>query len=86
MVIYAILQTSSDPELDDSIYQYGYQNYNDAAYAANRLITNDQTDYNDETEIHTIKDDDDKITSFELWTVGKDQYLESVVIDSVIIK
>ena len=86
MVIYAILQTSSDPELEDSIYQYGYQNYNDAVYAANRLITNDQTDYNDETEIHTIKDDDGKITSFELWTVGSDQYLESVVIDSVIIK
>lgn len=86
MVIYTILQTSSDPELDDSIYQYGYQNYNDAVYAANRLITTDQTDYNDETEIHTIKNDDDKITSFELWTVDNDQYLESVVINSVIIK
>lgn len=86
MVIYTILQTSSDPELDDSIYQYGYQDYNDAVYAANQLITNDRVDYTAETEIHTIKDDDDKITSFELWTVGSDQYLESVVIDSVIIK
>lgn len=86
MIIYTILQTSSDPELDDSIYQYGYKDYNDAIYAANQLITNDQADYNNETEIHTIKDDDDKITSFELWTVGGDQYLESVEINSVIIK
>lgn len=86
MTIYTILQTSSDPELEDSVYQYGYQNYNDAVYTANQLITNDQVDYTAETEIHTIKDDNGKITSFELWTIGEDQYLESVIIDSVIIK
>lgn len=86
MKIYTLLQTSSNPEIDDTIYQYGYKTYTDAVQAAKELITDDQSDYRDDTEIHTNRDDNDKPTSFELWKLDGDTYLESVVIEKVIIK
>lgn len=86
MKIYALLQTSSDLEIDDSIYQYGYKTHTEAVRAAKELIDNDQSDYQDDTEIHTNRNDDGEINSFELWTLYGDSYLESVVIEEIIIK
>lgn len=86
MKIYTLLQTSSDLEIDDSVYQYGYKTHTKAVRAAKELITNDQSDYRDDTEIHTNHDDNGEPTSFELWTLDGDTYLESVVIEEVIIK
>lgn len=86
MKIYALLQTSSDLEIDDSVYQYGYKTHTEAVRAAKELITNDQSDYRDDTEIHTNRNDDGEPTSFELWTIDGDTYLESIVIEEVIIK
>lgn len=86
MKIYALLQTSSDLEIDDSVYQYGYKTHTEAVSAAKELIANDQNDYRDDTEIHINRDDNGEPTSFELWTLDGDSYLESVVIEEVIIK
>lgn len=86
MKIYALLQTSSDLEIDDSVYQYGYKTHTEAVHAAKELIINDQNDYRDDTEIHTNRDDNGEPTSFELWTLDGDTYLESVVIEEVVIK
>lgn len=86
MKIYTLLQTSSDLEIDDSIYQYGYKTHTEAVRAAKELIESNQSDYRDDTEIHTNCNDDGKPTSFELWTLDGDTYLESVVIEEVVIK
>lgn len=86
MKIYALLQTSSDLEIDDSVYQYGYKTHTEAVRTAKELIIKDQSDYRDDTEIHTNRDDNGEPTSFELWTLDGDTYLESVVIEEVIIK
>lgn len=86
MKIYTLLQTSSNLEIDDSVYQYGYKTHTEVVRAAKELITNDQRDYQDDTEIHINRNDDGEPTSFELWTIDGDTYLESVVIEEVIIK
>ena len=45
-----------------------------------------QGDYDDETEIYTIKDDQGKVTSFELWTAGQDYWLETAKICETTVK
>lgn len=81
MTIFNVLQTVADPELDPALLETSYRNYDDAIKAAKEAIQNSQADYeSDKTEIITNRTVQGDITSFELWTEGQDQWLESAEI------
>lgn len=81
MTIFNILQTAVDSELDPALLETSYRNYDDAVKAAKEAIQNSQADYKpNETEIITNRTVQGDITSFELWTEGQDQWLESAEI------
>lgn len=84
MTIFSVLQTAADPELDPALLETSYQNYDDAVKAAKEAIQNSQADYKPNKteiiEIITNRTVQGNITSFELWTEGQDQWLESAEI------
>ena len=81
MTIFKVLQTAADPELDPALLETSYRSYADAVKAAKEAIQNSQADYKpDKTEILTNRTVQGDITSFELWTEGQSQWLESTEI------
>lgn len=86
MTIYSILQTSSDSELSPFIMDDSYKDYSKAVAAAKHALEFSQGDYDTETEIYTIKDDQGRVTSFELWTAGQDYWLETAEICETTVK
>lgn len=86
MTIYSVLQTSSNSELSPDVLDNSYKDYSKAVAAAKSTLEFSQGDYDTETEIYTIKDDQGKVTSFELWTAGQDYWLETAKICETTVK